>query len=125
MPKAHGHDPVPALEWAAAALGGLIALALLTIIGREALIGSGDKVPLLRAEVMRVVPTPAGHVVEVRVSNESSRSAAQVQIEGEHGNETRIATIDYVPGRSEVEAGLIFEQAPRGPRVRVTGYEVP
>ena len=125
MAKATRRDPIPPLEWAAAAAGALIALALLLAIGREAVLGKGDAVPMLSAEVIGVHATPHGHVVEVRVSNASSRTGAAVTIEGRAGGETRQATIDYVPGRSQAEAGLIFSERPHGLKVGVVSYEVP
>ncbi len=125
------HDPVPPLEWAAAALGLLAALALLAIIGREAVAGNERPVPVLVAEVQRVAATPAGHVVEFKVRNLSEQTAAAVQVEGKVKSgaeeETSGATVDYVPGRSEAAGGLIFTSDPRGARLelRVTGYELP
>ncbi len=126
-----GRDPIPALEWAAAGLGLLVAVALLAIIGREALTGSERPLPVLRPEIGRVASTPAGHVVEFRVRNLSEQTAAAVQIEGKltggAEDETSIATVDYVPGRSEAAGGLIFAGDPRGGKLelRVTGYEIP
>jgi len=125
------HDPIPPLEWAAAALGLLVALLLLAILGREAVAGRDDSVPVLVAEVERVVATPTGHVVEVRVRNLSDQTAAAVQVEGKikvgQEEETSSATIDYVPGRSQATGGIIFSSDPRGSplELRVTGYEVP
>ncbi len=125
------HDPIPPLEWAAAALGLLVALLLLAILGREAVAGRDDPVPVLVAEVERVVATPTGHVVEVRVRNLSDQTAAAVQVEGKikagQEEETSSATIDYVPGRSQATGGIIFSSDPRGSplELRVTGYEVP
>ena len=122
---------MPPLEWAAAAVGLLVALVLLAIVAREAFVTRDESVPELTATAERVVATASGHVVEVRVDNASSQAAAAVQIEGtmgEGGNEeTSIATIDYVPGRSEAKGGLIFSRDPRGGRfeLRVTGYEIP
>ena len=128
---AKGRVPVPPLEWAAAAVGLLAALALLAVIAREAIAGRDEPVPVLVAEALRVVPTRAGHVVEVKVRNLSNRTAASVQVEGKWTSggqeETSSATIDYVPGRSEATGGLIFPADPRAGRldVRVTGYEIP
>ena len=125
------HDPIPPLEWAAAALGLLVALLLLAILGREAIEGKDDPVPVLVAEVERVVATSTGHVVEVRVRNLSIQTAAAVQVEGkiESGGEeqTSSTTIDYVPGHSQAVGGIIFSSAPRsaGLELRVIGYEIP
>lgn len=128
---AKGRDPVPPLEWAAAAVGLLVALLLLAIIAREAVAGRDDPVPVLVADVVRVVPTQAGRVVEIKVRNLSNRTAAAVQVEGKlktgEAEETSSATIDYVPGRSEATGGLIFPGDSRAGQVevRVTGYEIP
>ena len=130
MPR-KSKNPVPALEWASAAVGLVFALTLIGIVGREALAGPEDNVPVLSATVERTEATSTGHVVEVRLHNASSQSAAAVQIEGKIGSgasaETSSATIDYVPGRSEAEAGLIFTRDPRKEQfaLRVTGYEIP
>ena len=130
MEKKH-HDPIPPLEWAAAAVGLLVALALLAIVVREALVAREDPVPVLTAEVERVVATPAGYVVAVRVRNASSQAVAAVQVDGEIGadgsEEMSSATIDYVPGWSQAEGGLIFSRDPGqdGLELRITGYEIP
>ena len=130
MARKH-HDPVPPLEWAAAAVGLLVALVLLGIVAREAFATRDDSVPVLTASVERVTATAAGHVVEVRVDNASNQAAATVQIEGTIGEgvdeETSSATVDYVPGRSNAKAGLIFSRDPRQGafELRVTGYEIP
>ncbi len=123
-------DPIPALEWAAAAFGLLIALAMLGIIIREIFVGRDDPVPVLVADVQRLVSNPTGHVVEVRVRNLSDQTAAAVHVEGELGGDepvTSAASIDYVPGNSEAIGGLVFAEDPRGRdlKVRVTGFEIP
>lgn len=124
-------DPVPPLEWAAGAIGLLVALLLLAILGREAVSGKDDLVPILVAEVDRIVDTPAGHVVTVRVRNLSDQTAAAVQVEGKikvgQEEETSGATIDYVPGRSQATGGIIFSSDPRvsSLKIRVTGFEIP
>ena len=128
MAKGARQDPIPLLEWVAAALGLAIAVALLGIIGREALAsGDGDQVPVLAAEVEAIEPTSGGHVVRIRVSNRSRQTAARVEVEGTAGEETSAASIDYVPGRSRAEGGLVFRTDPRrtGLSVRVTGYQLP
>lgn len=123
-------DPIPPLEWAAAALGLIAALVLLAIIGRVAITGDEKAVPVLTAQVERIAATPAGHVVEFRVRNLSDQTAAEVHVEGTikggAAEESSSATIDYVPGRSEANGGLIFAGDPRGKlELRVTGYEIP
>lgn len=120
-------DPVPALEWVAAALGLVIALALFGIIGREAIRGTGSEVPMLEARVVGVEPVPAGHVVVFEVANRSSQTAAAVQVLGKSAGEESTASIDFVPGRSTATGGLMFTGKPAGQpvAVRVTGYQLP
>ena len=119
-------DPVPLLEWAAAALGLVMALALLAILGWAIVDGGDDRVPVLEARLEAVTAMPGGHVAEIRVTNRSGQTAAAVQVEGTLGGELASATIDYVPAHSEANAGLIFEADPRaGLELRVLGYELP
>lgn len=128
MAKGRKEQPIPLLEWFSAALGLGIAIALMAIIGREALLSEkGPAVPLLSARIVGIEATADGHVVQVVVANRSRQTAARVELEGKAGGETRAATIDYVAGRSQAEGGLIFERDPRqgGLEVRVTGYQLP
>lgn len=118
---------VPALEWIAAGIGALVALVILGTIGWQALTSGDDPVPLLSASIESVTPAGAGHVVTVRVTNASGRTAAAVQVEGEIDGQTSSATIDYVPGHGEASAGLIVAADPRRRLLvlRVTGFEHP
>lgn len=120
------------LEWIAAAAGAAIALALLGIIGREALTGPGRGPAELEVTAERVVPAGRGVVVAVSVSNRGEATAAAVQIEGElrRGGETvetSRATLDYVPAGASRRAGLLFTRDPAGHRLelRATGYAEP
>jgi uncharacterized protein (TIGR02588 family) len=118
---------IPALEWVSAALGLAIAIALLGIIGREALSGDNGGIPRLEARIERVEATPGGYVAEIIVTNQGGMTAARVELEGNAGGEVSRATIDYVPGHSQAEGGLLFRSDPRrdGLSVRVTGYQLP
>lgn len=125
-------DAIPLLEWVSAAIGLVIAVAIIGTILVEGLRGSDDPVPLLAATVQSVTPAQQNYVVTVRLSNASGRTAAAVQVEGvlkRAGDEVErsTATIDYVPGRSEARGGLIFTADPRTHQLelRVTGYEHP
>ena len=120
-------EPVPWLEWASAALGLLVAIVLLAIIGRDALSGAQRQPPDLTAHVQAVTPTAGGFVAEVVVTNGSAETAAAVAIEGTLGDEVSTASIDYVPGRSEARGGLLFTSDPRRGelKLRVTGYQLP
>ena len=115
------------LEWIAAGIGLLCALALLGIIANDAYSGHDDPVPVLSAEPQRLIPSPAGYVLEFRVRNASDQTAAAVQVEGrlEGAGEEVVstATLDYVPGQSQATGGLIFPADPRARALtlRVTG----
>ncbi|RUT28611.1 hypothetical protein EMQ25_16720 [Arsenicitalea aurantiaca] len=104
--------------------------ALLGYLGYEALTAR-DGVPVFVVETQ--APRPAGEqfLVPVTVRNEGRRTAAAVEIEGrfEGGGESVVSTVtlDYVPARGEVDAGLLFPQNPgKGTlTVRVLGYANP
>ena len=119
-------DPIPALEWISASLGLIVFLGLLAVLVREALTAGGDDVPLLSARIEAVTPAKDGHVVRFIISNASGQTAAAVQVEGKLGEETASATLDYVPGHSEAEGGLLFKADPAaGVEIAVLGYELP
>lgn len=117
----------PVLEWIAAGLGAIIAAIILVTIGWQAIAGGDDPVPLLSARAESVTPAGSVHVVTVRVTNASSRTAASVHLEGAIDGEVSSATLDYVPGHGEASAGLLVAADPRATplTVRVTGYEHP
>jgi len=116
----------PAPEWVAAGLGALIALVILGTIGWQALAGRDDPVPLLAARIESVTTAGQDRVATVTVTNASGRTAAAVHVEGEIGEQTSSAVIDYVPGHGEATAALVFTDPTPGPiAVRVTGYEHP
>lgn len=127
MAKGSKEDAVPPLEWAAAAIGLLVAVALLGLIGREALGGSGDELPVLEVRLLGIEPAGTGCVAQFEVANRSGRTAAAVQVEGKAGGEQSQAAIDYVPGHSRARGGLVFSGKPgRKPvEVRVTGFQLP
>lgn len=122
----------PALEWISAALGLLITLAILAFIGWQALAGPDEVPPAIEVTVRQVVPLPGGYVVEVVARNVSPSTAANVQIEGRLERQgqtvaTSRATLDYVPGHSERQGGLFFEEDPRAHDLglRALGYARP
>ena len=127
MAKGAKTKPIPALEWVSAALGLAIAVALLGIIGREALTSENNELPRLAVSIERIETAPGGYGAEVIVTNQAGRTAARVELAGTAGGEVSRATIDYVPGRSQAEGGLLFRTDPRrtGLSIRVTGYQLP
>lgn len=133
MAKRHTRqDSIPALEWAAAAFGAIIALFILGMIGWQAISGQDDPVPLLEARAESITAAGRSHVVTITVTNASGRTAAAVQVEGVIGKgqadeETSSASIDFVPGNGEASGALVFTADPRGRPLdlRITGYEHP
>jgi len=116
----------PLLEWLAAGVGLLLVIAVIVVIGRDAVSGATDGTPDLDVVATRVVAVSSGAVLEFEIRNHSAFTAAAVQIEGKlPGGETSIATVDYVPGRSVRRGGLQFSADPRGAELRVLGYQDP
>lgn len=122
----------PVLEWVSAAVGAVLAIGILIFISIEALDSSASRPPLLEVRPTAVAGAGGFYVVEVTVANRSGQTAAAVEIQGElmqggSSVETSNATVSYVPGHSERNAGLIFSRDPRAHQlqVRSTGYERP
>lgn len=122
----------PVLEWVSAAVGAVLAIGILVFIAIEALDSSASRPPLLEVRPTGVFQGSGLYVVEVTVANRTGQTAAAVEIQGElmqggSSVETSNATLSYVPGHSERNAGLIFSRDPRAHQlqVRATGYEQP
>jgi uncharacterized protein (TIGR02588 family) len=125
-------SPVPPLEWIAAAIGLLLTLGVLSVVGWEAFRPGDDTPPLIEAKTVGVTPAPGGFVLQVELRNRSRATAAAVQIEGDLGGgpggaEMSSAMIDYVPGQSTRRVGLFFGSDPRrhSLKLRATGYSEP
>ncbi len=121
-----------ALEWIAAAVGAAIAIAMFGLIAVDAFSATPTLPPLMQVRPVALHAAEGQYVLEVDVVNRSSQTGAAVQIEGDlkQGGasvETSHATLTYVPGKSDVRAGLVFARDPRRHRLelRVTGYEQP
>jgi uncharacterized protein (TIGR02588 family) len=121
----------PILEWIAAAIGLVLALAVTGLVAWDALNQDGAP-PHILVEARTVTAFDAGFVLEVRLRNVANATAAQVAIEGvlSRGGqtvETARATFDYLPGNSVRHGGLFFSNDPRGYVVslRALGYAEP
>ena len=117
--------PAPALlEWAMGALGLLLVLAALAVIGAGAF---GPREPArLEATLGEVRPAGAVWLAEVEVRNLGDETAAAVEVEGRLGDQTAAATIDYVPAHGEEAITLVFESDPRGAvELSVPGWSEP
>lgn len=123
---------IPLLEWIASGLGLAIVLGMFAFLAIEALTTDSSAPPTMGIEPVSVAKSRDQFIVEVKVSNRSGQTGAAVQIEGSLKQgaeevETSNATIDYVPGKAERRAGLIFTRDPRRHQAefRVTGYQRP
>ena len=126
-----GAQGTPLVEWIAGAVGLVLVLLTLAVIGREALFGDRSP-PAVTVAARAVHAAPGGWLVEIEVINSGGSPAAQVIVEGEltlagQPPETAEASFDYVPDHSRRRGGLFFAQDPRAGRLdlRAKGYTEP
>ena len=126
-----GAQGTPLLEWIAGAVGLVLLLVTLGVIGHEALLGDRSP-PAVTVEARAVHAVKDGWLVEVEVINSGGSPAAQVAIEGEltlagQDPETAQASFDYVPDHSQRRGGLFFAHDPRRGQLdlRARGYTEP
>jgi uncharacterized protein (TIGR02588 family) len=133
MPKRESiAGKTPPLEWIAAAIGLLLILSLVTVIGREAIREQAAESPVITIRVGVIRPAAVGYVVPFEAVNQANGTAVGVEIEGTLTAgpslfERSGATIDYVPGHGRASGGLFFTHDPRGSELllRATGYQDP
>jgi uncharacterized protein (TIGR02588 family) len=117
------------LEWLAAVIGLAIFIGLFATIFQHGLEQDRAAVPDLVVEQQRVVPTASGSLVEFTIRNRSNQTAAAVVVEGRMtgSDAPSTVTIDYVPARSRVRAGLMFAGDVRGRKLEIqpVGYREP
>lgn len=114
----------PLTEWITAGLGLILVLFALGVVLASAL--APRTLPSLQARIVSAVPSTAGWLAEVEVSNAGSETAAGVEVEGVLGPDTARATLDYVPGHGQATAVLVFPADPRGrAQVRIRGWSEP
>lgn len=124
--------PSPALEWIAAFLGLVVVATMGVFLVVEAFSSDAQLPPVLKVEPLGLTRAGSTYVLEVEVLNSTGQTGAAVNVEGSlkqggRAVETSNATLAFVPGRSQRQAGLIFSRDPRAYTVelRVTGYEQP
>jgi uncharacterized protein (TIGR02588 family) len=124
-------NQTPLLEWVSAAIGLVLTLGVIGVIGWEAL-NADDTPAAIKVESLGATPTGSGYVLQVRVTNTGGSPAAQVAIEGEltppgGEAETAEATFDYVPDHSTRTGGLFFTADPAvgALKLRAKGYVAP
>ncbi len=115
---------LPWLQGLCALLGLIVTAAAIAVLARSAF--SDQRPPDLAVIPEALRPVGTGWALEVRVVNGGDMTAAAVVLEGEANGETSGATLDYVPGRGEKRATLVFssDEKPRA-RVRITGWSAP
>lgn len=112
------------LQGLCALLGLVVTLAAIVVLARSAFAHQSPPDLSVRLEAAR--PVASGWAVEVRVRNRGDMTAAAVEIEGESEGERARASLDYVPGRGEKRASLVFSSnAKPQARVRVVGWSDP
>lgn len=124
-PKTPAPSSPPLLEWATAGLGLAVVLAVLGLVGWQAVSGRAGP-PDIRLEPGEISRAHDGWTVEVRARNEGDQTAAQVRIEGRLGEETSGAEFDYLPAHGRSTATLRFDEDPRrGLELSVQGWREP
>jgi uncharacterized protein (TIGR02588 family) len=130
--RSHTTPNTPPLEWIAAAIGLILLIAVLTVIGREALRAGESPSPAIAVHATRIVASEGGYIVEFEAVNRSGGTGAAVEIEGVLGPadqpvETSTATLDYVAGHARAKGGLYFSHDPRTQplALRALGYRTP
>jgi uncharacterized protein (TIGR02588 family) len=122
---------VPPLEYAFSALGALIVLGMLSLLGYEAARNDGDA-PRLEASVVSAEEVQGQAVVRYEVRNEGSRTAEEVQVVGEVVQDGKTVeqvtgSIGYVPPNSTRGGALVFQQVPSTAafKLRAASYASP
>lgn len=126
-----GATTVPALEWATAALGGLLVLAVIGFLLWQG-IGGGDGPPRVSVSVAQVTAQPDGFHVGFVARNDGDATTMALTIEAAltpaGGQVERLDTvIDYLPARSTRRGGFVFASDPRQGRLelRAVSYQEP
>lgn len=112
------------LQWAMAAIGGLVTLAVIGVVLWEALQPAAP--PMLRARIVAVTPLAGGYMAEIEVSNTGRDTAAAVDVVGTlEGASPSTVTLDYVPARGRAKAWLYFDHEPARASLAVVGWSEP
>ena len=120
------------IEWLTGAICGLVVLAMIGWMAKEALTQTGDP-PQLSITVRDTERTAAGQFrVMFDVANATTSTAAGVTVRGDivadgATVESSDVSFDYVPGQSQEHGALLFRTDPAGKKVEiiVTGYTEP
>lgn len=118
-------------EWVVGAICSAVVLVAVGYLFFRALSGPSLP-PIITVHAERIFPAGQGYLVEIRVVNEGSETAATVMVEGSLIRDTvavekSTATIDFVPAGTERRGGLFFTRDPARYRLefRPTGFDRP
>jgi uncharacterized protein (TIGR02588 family) len=121
----------PILEWAAAALGLLLTLAILGYSIWEG-VSDHEGPPHLTVAGEPAEATEGGFVVPLTVRNRSYATAAGVEVRATLERDGRVVeerrvVFTYVPGRGEAKGGVVFQADPATAQLRLEpeGYQDP
>ncbi|WP_312224190.1 hypothetical protein [Rhizobium rhizoryzae] len=111
------------IEWITGVVSGMIVLAVIIWIGKDAL-KDRDVSPNLHGTVLQTEERSDGFQVLFQIRNDSSATASQVKIRGEVRDQGSVlesseTVLDYVPGHSTAAGGLVFKQNPAGKEIEV------
>jgi uncharacterized protein (TIGR02588 family) len=119
------------LEWAAAALGGVLLISLIGYLAYTGLTAAAGP-PRIEVRTGKLDQGPGGYIVQFAARNNGESTAAAVKVRGrlltgDQVVEESEAVLDFVPERSEREGGLFFERDPRRHTlsIRAEGYAKP
>lgn len=114
MAKSRNRTAIPPLEWAIAAFGALLVVAMLVYFGIGAL--RDDRPPDMVVQLVRTRLASQGWIAEIRVVNRGDATAARVQVSGRSADgEERTVEFALVPGRSQRHASMLFTNRPTPP----------
>lgn len=107
-----------------AVAGAIVLLGAVAVLASAAFSKPSPANLTIRSDDVRA--SAGGWVVDVVVVNEGDLAAAAVDIEGQFGDERSNVSLDYVPGKGEKRASLVFSGAQKPePRLRVLGWSEP
>jgi len=111
------------IEWVTGLVSAAVVIAVIIWIGKDALMDR-DTSPDLEADVVLVEARSGGFQVLFEIRNRSSQTASQVAVRGEvlensKTVETTETVVDYVPGHSRANGGLVFQSDPHGKTISI------
>lgn len=122
----------PMLEWVAAGIGLALIIALVFVIGREALRERESEPPSIEIKLGAIRQSASGYMVAFEAINRANGTAAALTVEGTMARGEKIiersqATMDYVPGHGRAGGALLFSHDPRryALSARATGFQDP